>query len=257
MASASRIRPRPIRLAEAPGLLPVIARSSERRDRLQLAALDSSARSRGTFYRAGSPGQRRGRKREHGYRKFAAIRGCPRNCERRARVHMATGKPGRPDATGQRPASQETCQRGHPTGGRGVHTERSFAAVTTMPVRSRESNLSHDFGHLSVARAAVLRVAFVSPSHRVWSHPLRPRLRGRKRRNVVSWELKSSLNRRRAGADRSARCNRRARKTSTQDNKVILPPIDVSSSRLGTGIVGASTSVITAEDIERATHARL
>lgn len=38
---------------------------------------------------------------------------------------------------------------------------------------------------------------------------------------------------------------------STQDNKVTLPPIDVSSSRLGGGIVGTSTSVITAEDIER------
>lgn len=37
-----------------------------------------------------------------------------------------------------------------------------------------------------------------------------------------------------------------------QDNQVILPPIDVSSSRLGgAGIVGASTSVITAQDIER------
>ena len=39
--------------------------------------------------------------------------------------HTATGKPGRPDER-QRPASQETCQRSHPTGGRGVHTERSF-----------------------------------------------------------------------------------------------------------------------------------
>ena len=45
-------------------------------------------------------------------------------------VHkMATGKPGRPDGK-QRPASQETCQRSHPTDGRGVHTERLFAAVT-------------------------------------------------------------------------------------------------------------------------------
>ncbi|MBI3704489.1 MAG: TonB-dependent receptor [Rhizobiales bacterium] len=38
---------------------------------------------------------------------------------------------------------------------------------------------------------------------------------------------------------------------SSQDNKVILPPIDVSSSRLGGGIAGSSTSVITAEDIAR------
>ena len=36
----------------------------------------------------------------------------------------------------------------------------------------------------------------------------------------------------------------------TQGNKVTLPPIDVSSSRLGGGITGSSTSVITAEDIE-------
>ena len=35
-----------------------------------------------------------------------------------------------------------------------------------------------------------------------------------------------------------------------QGNKVILPPIDVSSSRLGTGIVGASTTTITKDDIE-------
>lgn len=39
---------------------------------------------------------------------------------------------------------------------------------------------------------------------------------------------------------------------TAQDNKVILPPIDVSSSRLGSaGIVGTSTTVITAEDISR------
>lgn len=37
-----------------------------------------------------------------------------------------------------------------------------------------------------------------------------------------------------------------------QDGKYTnLPPVDVSSSRLGTGIIGASTSVITAEDIAR------
>ena len=45
--------------------------------------------------------------------------------------HWETGKAGRR----QRPASQETCQRSHPTGGRGVHTERLFAAVTSMPMR--------------------------------------------------------------------------------------------------------------------------
>ncbi len=36
-----------------------------------------------------------------------------------------------------------------------------------------------------------------------------------------------------------------------QDSQVVLPAIDVSSSRLGTGIVGTSTTVITAEDIAR------
>ena len=36
-----------------------------------------------------------------------------------------------------------------------------------------------------------------------------------------------------------------------QGNKVILPPIDVSSSRLGIGIIGASTTTITKDDIER------
>src|SRR5471032_1893505 len=35
------------------------------------------------------------------------------------------------------------------------------------------------------------------------------------------------------------------------DKNVALPPIDVSSSRLGTGIVGTSTSIITAEEIAR------
>ena len=39
---------------------------------------------------------------------------------------------------------------------------------------------------------------------------------------------------------------------AAQNNAVVLPPIDVSWSRIGTtGIVGASTSVITAQDIER------
>jgi len=46
-----------------------------------------------------------------------------------------------------------------------------------------------------------------------------------------------------------------AQPTSAQDdpqsNKLTLPPIDVSSSRLTAGIVGASTTVITAEDIRR------
>jgi hypothetical protein len=46
--------------------------------------------------------------------------------------HWETGKAG---PKRRRPASQETCQHGHPTGGRGVHTERSFAAVTAMPAR--------------------------------------------------------------------------------------------------------------------------
>lgn len=36
-----------------------------------------------------------------------------------------------------------------------------------------------------------------------------------------------------------------------QDNTQVLPPIDVWASRTGTGIVGASTSVITAQDIAR------
>ena len=38
----------------------------------------------------------------------------------------------------------------------------------------------------------------------------------------------------------------------TKDNSVILPTIDVSSSRTGTGIAGTSTTVITAEEIARA-----
>jgi iron complex outermembrane receptor protein len=38
---------------------------------------------------------------------------------------------------------------------------------------------------------------------------------------------------------------------AAQDNTQYLPPIDVTASRLGVGIVGASTSVITAEDIAR------
>jgi iron complex outermembrane recepter protein len=43
-----------------------------------------------------------------------------------------------------------------------------------------------------------------------------------------------------------------ASNAAAQNNAVVLPPIDVSWSRIGTtGIVGASTSVITAQDIER------
>ena len=36
-----------------------------------------------------------------------------------------------------------------------------------------------------------------------------------------------------------------------QGNKVILPPIDVSSSRLGGGITGSSTTIISSEDLQR------
>ena len=43
----------------------------------------------------------------------------------------------------------------------------------------------------------------------------------------------------------------------SSDNTLTLPTIDVSSSRLGAGIVGTSTSVITAEDIAQATTQEL
>lgn len=45
-----------------------------------------------------------------------------------------------------------------------------------------------------------------------------------------------------------------AQAANAQDNPnrtLTLPPIDVSSSRLGTGVVGTSTTIITAEDIQR------
>lgn len=42
-----------------------------------------------------------------------------------------------------------------------------------------------------------------------------------------------------------------------QDGQIVLPAIDVSSSRLGTGIVGASSTVITAEDIARSSTQEL
>ena len=42
-----------------------------------------------------------------------------------------------------------------------------------------------------------------------------------------------------------------------QGNRIVLPAIDVSASRLGAGIVGASTTVITAEDIERSPESTL
>jgi hypothetical protein len=79
-------------------------------------------------------GESRRGKREHGRCAFAVRRGCPRNCKRRALSAKPLGNREGEDER-QRPASQETCQRSHPTGGRGVHTERSFAAVTSMPVR--------------------------------------------------------------------------------------------------------------------------
>jgi hypothetical protein len=74
-------------------------------------------------------GESRRGKREHGRCAFAVRRGCPRNCKRRALSAKPLGNREGEDER-QRPASQETCQRSHPTGGRGVHTERSFAAVT-------------------------------------------------------------------------------------------------------------------------------
>jgi iron complex outermembrane receptor protein len=42
-----------------------------------------------------------------------------------------------------------------------------------------------------------------------------------------------------------------AAQNTSQDKNVALPPIDVSSSRLGAGIVGTTTSVITSGDIEQ------
>lgn len=51
-----------------------------------------------------------------------------------------------------------------------------------------------------------------------------------------------------------------ARGASAQDSQngaVVLPPIDVGFSRLGTGIVGSSTTVITADDIQRASQQTL
>src|SRR4051812_18763783 len=82
------------------------------------------------------PGSLRGGKREHGgAARCSSSRGCPRNCKRRV------FRPYRPLGNWegwtqrQRPASQETCQRGHPTGGRKDHTERLFAAVTEQPMR--------------------------------------------------------------------------------------------------------------------------
>lgn len=67
------------------------------------------------------PGTSPGGKRERGpsSTRIDASRGCPRNCERIAASTTATGKLGRPDAK-QQPASQETCQRRHPTDGRGA-----------------------------------------------------------------------------------------------------------------------------------------
>ena len=44
---------------------------------------------------------------------------------------------------------------------------------------------------------------------------------------------------------------------SSSDKRVTLPTIDVSSSRLGEGIAGTSTTVITAEDIQRAPESTL
>ena len=44
---------------------------------------------------------------------------------------------------------------------------------------------------------------------------------------------------------------------SSTGKTVTLPPIDVSSSRLGEGIVGASTTVITSGDIQRAPESTL
>jgi len=51
------------------------------------------------------------------------VRSCPRNCRRRALFQMPLGKPGKAEQR-RRPASQETCLHSHPSGARGVRTER-------------------------------------------------------------------------------------------------------------------------------------
>src|SRR4029434_790937 len=99
-----------------------------------------SPRFKGTFYGAGSPGES-GDERGNtdtsnsstmNSKKAVAAPATVSGEPKAQHGHWETGKAG---PKRLRPASQETCQHGHPTGGRGVHTERSFAAVTAMPVR--------------------------------------------------------------------------------------------------------------------------
>src|ERR1035441_7794716 len=87
-----------------------------------MAALDSCARSSEHFYRAGSPGktgdERGNTDTSNSYlafviHEFAATRGCPRNCKRRARVERPLGNwEGRTqlgnDPRARRPASAVT-----------------------------------------------------------------------------------------------------------------------------------------------------
>jgi hypothetical protein len=91
--------------------------------------------------------QARGGKREHGATSDwdDANRGCPRNCERRAASVTATGKLGRPDAK-LRPASQETCQHRHPTGGRGAPYGADFRSGDSTTERGPRSWLALKIG---------------------------------------------------------------------------------------------------------------
>ena len=129
------------------------------------------------------PGRKEGTRRLH----VAAIRGCPRNCKRRVRVqigHWATGKAGRR----QRPASQETCQRSHPTGGRGVHTERLFAAVTSCRCECREvTEITPRLPQANVGRRSASQRLRAFASDLV--SPTRSSLDDGRERRSLSWGL--------------------------------------------------------------------
>ena len=143
----------------------------------------------GNILRCWFPDSNRGRKREHGHDKFEHSNlspsvAAPATVSGELSVHYGhwvTGKAGPPR---QRPASQETCQRSHPTGGRGVHTERSFAAVTAMPVRRPCEQLlpRHSAGETRDVATSLAILCIGFGLHRCVRN-----LRERKRRNVVSW----------------------------------------------------------------------
>jgi len=110
-----------------------------------------------------------------------------------------------------------------------------------MPCEGREATSPTKIPHVRHDQSSHASLASFATG--LGLHPMRPRgQRVRKRRNVVSWDDTKTRRNRRLDLSDIRRRERAGRDAGTA-------PIDVWASRTGTGITGASNSVITSQEI--------